>query len=427
MRDPLNFFEPFEHLPAGHENQLTRAFLVLLRHSPLAHQVWLHLVDPGLALHSLPRPEWRTQQGRISEVSSRAAEERLRGISVIQAADTPVISGDVVESDRRAVYDGVITYGDDLVIVIENKLDGPLSDRQAREINRHDAGIDFDPRPRPVSWRLVLDGFADLVDSDRALAGGAERALIEDFLEFCQRHFPGLLPFSTLRRCARDPQRIRRRLGAVVARLAPDPQDAEGHKLTVPDRATVERAYLDVDFDDMEQPARVSVWMFPADTLGQARQLWSNEKKVSALRALLDRDWRIAPNMHFTYRGTGLVDTHGPLRILDYISYWQEHIEVTRALERAEWNSYWDRLLESGIANLDDRAAFDAKFTNTKRHNAVPCPGVIADKGWPLAAAEDADDEGRLAELVRGTVNEMLMALEEPEVPAPLRPVVAPV
>jgi len=24
-RDPLNFFQPFERLPAGHENQLTRA------------------------------------------------------------------------------------------------------------------------------------------------------------------------------------------------------------------------------------------------------------------------------------------------------------------------------------------------------------------------------------------------------------------
>lgn len=33
MRDPLNFFEPFEQLPTGHENQLTRAFLVVLRHS----------------------------------------------------------------------------------------------------------------------------------------------------------------------------------------------------------------------------------------------------------------------------------------------------------------------------------------------------------------------------------------------------------
>jgi hypothetical protein len=31
MRDPLNFFEPYEGLPPSHENQLTRAFLVVLK------------------------------------------------------------------------------------------------------------------------------------------------------------------------------------------------------------------------------------------------------------------------------------------------------------------------------------------------------------------------------------------------------------
>jgi hypothetical protein len=36
MRDPLNFFEPYESLPPTHENQLTRAFLIVLRLVPIA-------------------------------------------------------------------------------------------------------------------------------------------------------------------------------------------------------------------------------------------------------------------------------------------------------------------------------------------------------------------------------------------------------
>ena len=40
-RDPLNFFQPFERLRANHENQLTRALLVVLRLSPIAHECWL--------------------------------------------------------------------------------------------------------------------------------------------------------------------------------------------------------------------------------------------------------------------------------------------------------------------------------------------------------------------------------------------------
>jgi hypothetical protein len=40
-RDALNFFEPFERLPPNHENQLTRALLLVLRLSPVAHEAWL--------------------------------------------------------------------------------------------------------------------------------------------------------------------------------------------------------------------------------------------------------------------------------------------------------------------------------------------------------------------------------------------------
>ena len=109
------------------------------------------------------------------DVATRAQEERIPGISVIQAADAPAIGGDVVDSSRVPVYDGIVLYGDDLVIVIENKLDGPVSDRQARHINRHDANIDFDPRPRAVSWRDVLDAFSDLVDKTAGSWAGLKR------------------------------------------------------------------------------------------------------------------------------------------------------------------------------------------------------------------------------------------------------------
>jgi hypothetical protein len=42
------FFEPWERIPANHENQLTRALLVVLRYCPIAHQAWLSLVDAAV-------------------------------------------------------------------------------------------------------------------------------------------------------------------------------------------------------------------------------------------------------------------------------------------------------------------------------------------------------------------------------------------
>jgi hypothetical protein len=61
----LNFFVPYENAPSSHENQLTRALLVVLRYSPMAHQAWLRLVDPTQHLHELAKAEFATQRTTV--------------------------------------------------------------------------------------------------------------------------------------------------------------------------------------------------------------------------------------------------------------------------------------------------------------------------------------------------------------------------
>src|SRR5215831_16002723 len=141
MQDRLNFFEPWERSPANHENQLTRALLVVLRYCPIAHQAWLSLVDAAassrLILHSLPRPTFDTQRAQIlgSEHQPKT-NEPIKGISVLFAADASnEVQGAVLESDRGQVLDGIIRYGDNSVIVLESKLHESADDRQARNIN----------------------------------------------------------------------------------------------------------------------------------------------------------------------------------------------------------------------------------------------------------------------------------------------------
>lgn len=64
-RNALNYFEPYEALPPHHENQLTRALVVVLKLSPMAHAAWLRRIDPTLVLHELPEVEWRVQRRDI--------------------------------------------------------------------------------------------------------------------------------------------------------------------------------------------------------------------------------------------------------------------------------------------------------------------------------------------------------------------------
>jgi hypothetical protein len=77
-----NFFDPNKDIPAHHENQLTRAFLVVLRISPAAHQVWLSLAAPKHKRYELPRPRFDTQRWQMFEQAPEVAEA-IEGISVL--------------------------------------------------------------------------------------------------------------------------------------------------------------------------------------------------------------------------------------------------------------------------------------------------------------------------------------------------------
>lgn len=181
MQDRLNFFEPWERIPANHENQLTRALLVVLRYCPIAHQAWLSLVDAGLTLHSLPRPTFDTQRVQILRSESQPkTNEPIKGISVLCVADASnEVQSAVLESDRGQVLDGIIRYGDDYVIVLESKLHEFVAGMidQASNINIHGQPIQFDGPVRNISWRDVLASFTDLADQERRLVSGAEREI----------------------------------------------------------------------------------------------------------------------------------------------------------------------------------------------------------------------------------------------------------
>ena len=157
MHDRLNFFEPWENLPPNHENQLTRALLVVLRCCPIAQQAWLSLIDSTLLLHSLPGPDFDTQRSTILRSDDQpTTHEPIKGTSVLCSADMGINPpGVVFQSDRGQVLDGVVRYGDERVIVLESKLRGPADDWQAGNINLHGQSVEFDGPIRKILWHDV--------------------------------------------------------------------------------------------------------------------------------------------------------------------------------------------------------------------------------------------------------------------------------
>jgi hypothetical protein len=331
--------------------------------------------------------------------------EAIEGISVLQAADAVPVDGSIQSTDRGQVLDGIVRYGDELLIVVEVKLDGPVATRQAQYLNVHEAPVRFAGGVQTVVWRELLAGWSDLVESE--VVAGPERTLIVDFLDFVERHFPRLGPFTTLERCKENSFRVSRRLNAVLDEIA---GGLTKPWLELPGRSTLDRAYL--EFDESSHCIRLAV--YPADTLTQAKALYTNLEVVSNLLSLRDGGWDVEPNFHFGYitRGFAATTTDAPLE--DYVAYWCEQIDSMGLIPRENWEEFWRVLVQRQFARSDEELAFDETFTKTqKRESATPRPGLWCYFTWALPQAKRLDNARQLIAVVTEQLNVVLRALGE--------------
>jgi hypothetical protein len=409
--DRLNFFQPFENLPPGHENQLTRALLLVLRFSPLVHECWLRHLGLASHLYELPQPAFYTQRRAIPLEQSEDAEP-LPLVSVYLAPGPSLIEGTVVKaSERGQVLDAIITYPGSSVVVIENKI-GDAVDWQAGNINITGVAVKLAEGLTPVgvTWPALLRDFIGMLE--RGLVSGAEAQVLSDFLLYVEDHFSGLGPYQTLRLCARNEYRVARRLRAVLSEAFDTEAriDGWGPCCDTPSLfGTGNRVYLTAN----ENMDTISLAVYPADTLTQAREFYAHSESVAGVRQLISEEgWYVGHNFHWAHMQAGYAWGHGEIDPSDYLDIWVAEIKDATVVDREEWPEYFDWLVEKMIAIASDRDEFDRHFTDTNRTTATPRPGLEVARQWTIAEAEDLDSAGKLVAQVEEAFARMRAALD---------------
>jgi len=336
-------------------------------------------------------------------------EEAMQGISVWLAPDAATLTATVEESDRSQILDGIVTYGTELVVVIENKITWAEATDQPARLNLHGSPVVFKKEPVSISWQRLLDVFSDLVDRED-LVPAADRMILGDFFELVEEHFPKLGPYSTLGRCGDHRFRLDRRLDSLLESIVQRSDGKATGWRNLGGTAKIFMAWLGLD----KAGGFVCLRMYPADTLGQARAFYRDPASVRAVLALREEGWTIEVNFHWGFTATGYAWSRGPVPVDAYCDYWLRAIGQTREVVRAEWEAYWSQLVADGIVPGIAKQEFDAEFTASKRNKASPRPGLACEFRWPLADARKLDDKGLLAKAVQERLDQMLAALLAP-------------
>ncbi|MGH2904832.1 MAG: hypothetical protein ACRDK7_14815 [Solirubrobacteraceae bacterium] len=420
----LSLFEPYSDLARGHEDQLTRAAMIVMRLVPLARETLLREIGER-SLSQLPDCTVDMQAHHLvdptEEGSANGRVRRARLVSVFLTPDfePPPIEEEIVETDRGQRFDGVLRFDPELVVLLESKVCRRWARRNGHrvaEINL--GGIEFaERRTCLLRWHDLLESWWRLVEI--GVLSPAEQMLIGDLLGYVHQDFAELLPFGSLSRVGKDPLRRRWRLRSLLRDATAIQPERAGLVHVRLDAAlgckSLQRAALEID--DRE----LTLHLWPGELKPQAEALYTTGR-AERLADLDEGDggpWRVAPQPLLGFRSA-------PQRVRVYLTCTLDAATYVRRWQGEDWDrvgahhrdtvlpELWPWLLERGYASPQDEERL-ARFMHTLGRRALHLrPGLHVSRTWSFAEAEALDDAGLLVEEIHVAINRVLTVLDEP-------------
>jgi hypothetical protein len=412
----LNFFNPYESKKGQHEDQLTRAFLVVLKHSSLALFTFMDYCRRSHHLSGQEKPfsitefledDWHfaTQKGN-PEINTDWLVSILITDSNIADSDAATIRS----SERNARYDGVITFGSKLTMVIETK---PRASKVwAEQLNPSQqnlaSGTNVYASPIILEWKTIINQLSDLIRVP-TISGG-EKALIEDFLAFVDDKFPFLNPFDNFHQCKRNMELLYRRIRNVLASVVQDENKVAYHRkwgfyVQTP-YSQIGKVGLILDQDQNDGDYSIELSLYFGDSQRQAIAFYNSNPNLSRLET---NGWGLYPNFHVSFMSSNLVwfKSDDATR---YLNFWKSNVQMICQYARADVPELFKRLTHDKIITVttENEEQMRNSFYDTARQVLNICPGFGIIYAINSSDAEELDKKGKLNLLIAEKIREGL-------------------
>ena len=412
----VNLFFPLNPGNPEYENRLTWAFLGLLKYDPFLQNFLRELV-----MGAQNGPNWWDRDNTwepacVSTQVRQIGSSTRRLVSVLLTDERLPEPVGVEWSDRNnPVYDGVVEYPNDLILIIENKLwhgdvwEGQLQPsrgsfpRGIKDVDLHEWAI-------CLEWSEVLEGVLKYADSRTASFASGE--LVRDFLSFVEKIHPELTPYRKFSLCGDKLEALNRRVICLLNDLTNNREDLgrrrdpQGLESISRRNCIAERIVIGIEKVENHWKLWMGIW--PANTVSQARRFYPNVNQQLFLQLQGDDyGWTIKPYLHFSFMGTCLVQAKTKLKVQEYLNYFQNEEYGQIAANEDTLLPLVEQWKEKDLISLADQQEIIDKFINTDRQHINVIPGFEVYRNWDLDKVIEWE-EGNLEEQIRDVINTVL-------------------
>jgi len=407
----LNYFNPYDSKSGSHEDQLTRAYLVLLKHSSHTFFAFVEYCrskhapkcdEKPVSINNYLAQGWEieTQKGN-PEINTEYLLSVLITDKELEANDSRIES-----SERNARYDGIITFGSNLTMVIENK---PRSESVwfgQLKPSRQNLADETKIYSSPVilEWKEIIKQLNHL--SVLPTISGNERLLIEDFLELIDYKFPFLNPYDSLHQCKGNVELVERRIYNLLKSIAIDESKVNYHRGGGYYIQTPYREIQQIGLIYDREEGHFELCLYFGDSQRQAKAFYQSDPNCSHLNT---PEWACFPHFHVSFMSSNLVWFKSENRE-HYLQFWKDNVDDIRQQKREDIPNYLKRLVDENVILMpketDER--LKEKFYNTVMQNLNICPGFGVLCFIKADEAEELDKTGKLKFLLVEKIRDAL-------------------
>lgn len=409
----LNYFNPDQSKGGFHENQLTRAYLVLLKHSSHAFFTFIEYCRSSHKVSNFEKPisildflehgwEIETQKGNPT-INTNYLLSVLITDSQVESSDSSIHS-----SERNAIYDGIITFGSHLTIVIENK---PRSGNVwFEQLNPSRQNLADDSKvysnPTVLEWKEIIKQLNLLLTVQ--IIGGYEKIMIEDFLSFIDQNFPFLNPYDSFYQCKGNSELLNRRINYLLKSISLDESKVNYHRgwgyyIQTPYQQ-IQEIGLILDIKENEWSIKLS--LFFGDSQRQAISFYNSNPNINHLK---NTDWVFYPNFHISFMTSNLVWFQSSDSEY-YLQFWKDNVTEIHQQKKEAAPNYFRWLADKKVINMtkEIEEKLNKKFYDTAMQKLNICPGFGAIYTFSSTEAEELDKNGKLKFVLAEKIREGL-------------------
>lgn len=409
----LNYFNPYQSKDGSHEDQLTRAYLVLLKHSSHAFFTFMEYCKNKHVIENDEKPlsviEF-LENGWDIETQKGNTEINTNYLLSVLITDTNIASDEssIEASDRNARYDGVITFGNNLTIIIENK---PRSGnvwfgqlKPSRQNLSEDTIIYTNPAK--LEWKEIIKQLTHLLNIPSV--AGYEKIIMNDFLSFIDDKFPYLNPYDNFHLCKGNSELLLRRINNLLKSISIDENNVKYQNgwgwYIATSYEQIKMIGLILEQDEKEW--HLEICLYYGDSQRQAISFFNSNPNINHL---VNTNWKIKPHFHVAFRNSNLAKFQSD-DTTHYLEFWKANVQRIFQQKRNDVLQYFQWLSIERVISFtaDDEATLNKIFFKTAMQRLNICPGFSLVYCFTSIEAEEFDKTVKLKKIISEKIKEGL-------------------